>query len=153
VGFLLQTIRFNVEMQLMNDDRNAEIRFSKYGYAIHALIFASKNEWTFKLVKLGNRFRKSGQDFDQNGSKHHWGHTLKGQVKVNYIQFESPKTGEIASVEITVGHDENWNPVLTVSGSESDPVRIESKGVPEDDYPAIREQALICFDKSGVDLR
>ena len=131
----------------------AEIRFAKYGRELQHLISLDTHEWTVKLHASGQRFRASGQEFDQGGSKIPFGHTLAGQVKVDYIRFVSPKTEELEAVEVFMGHDSNWMPVIWVSSTNTDPVVIESKGVATDDMALIRKHVILCFESAGFDFQ
>ena len=67
--------------------------------------------------------------------------------------YLSPRSGDVETVEISVGHDADWKPVLAVAGSNGKPVAITSKMSPEGDMEAIREQVLLCFNSNGLDLR
>lgn len=131
----------------------AEITFYEYGDGLRKLISDSLHEWMVKLVRLDNRFRVSGQFFDQIGLTHPHGNTLFGQIKVAYIAYLSPRSGEIETVEITVGHGANWMPVLAVASSNGKPVTILSKASPDKDMKAISEQVLLCFGQNDLDLR
>jgi len=131
----------------------AEIAFAGYGHKLQALISTEIFDWTQKLCDAGQRFRRSGQHFDQMGSPRHLGHTLLGQVKVDYLHFLSPRTEEVEIIEILMAHDSEWKPVITVSSTDSDPIAVESKSDPYDDMAKIKELVLACFDRAGLNLR
>ncbi|MEI9863026.1 MAG: hypothetical protein WDN00_00400 [Limisphaerales bacterium] len=132
-------------------NREAEIQFAKYGHQLQPLIFHLFHEWTKKLHEQNQRFRKSGQHFDQQGSKHHFGHTLLGQVKVDYIEYLA-KNDQVEIIEITMGHDQNWKAVISVCSTNSEPVTIPSKGNCDEDILLIKAEALRCFNQSGLDM-
>jgi len=73
-------------------NREAEIAFGSVRSRAAKAHFDSFHEWTSKLVQSGNRFRASGQHFDQMGSKYPHNHTLFGQIKVAYIKYLSPRS-------------------------------------------------------------
>jgi len=60
---------------------------------------------------------------------------------VAYIKYLSPRSGEVETVEITVGHDVDWKPVLAVTSSNGEPVAINSKASPDEDMRAIRSNS------------
>jgi hypothetical protein len=134
-------------------NREAEIVFAQYGRKLQPLITMEIFEWTKKLCDAGQRFRRSGQHFDQMGSPHHLGYTLLGQVKVDYLHFLSPRTEEVEIIEILRAHDNVWQPVITVSSTDCDPISVESKGDPVEDMAKIKELVLACFDRAGLNFR
>lgn len=131
-------------------NREAEVRFAQYGHKFQELLSDSVNEW---IRKLGDLLRGAGQDFDQMGSRFHFGDTLLGQIKVTYLRFHNPTSGQSERIEISMGHDKEWNPVISVSSSNTDPVAVSSKGIPNDDVAAIKEEVLACFDKAKLKMR
>jgi hypothetical protein len=131
----------------------AEMAFGQYDRGLRKLISDSFHEWMVKLVQSDNRFRSWGQYFDQMGSRHLCGDTLFGQIKMAYIKYLSPRSGEVEAVEITLGHDADWKPVLAVAGSNGESVVIPCKMSLVEDVKAIMEQVLLCFDRNDLDLR
>jgi hypothetical protein len=129
---------------------DAENIFARYVDELQSLVVEEFHDLTMKLHSRGLRFRQSGQNFDQLGSKIPLQYTRVGQVRVNYIHFVSPITEEVETIEILIGHNNLWHSVLYVWSSFTEPAVIETTDDAFTDMVSIRERVIGCFHMAGL---
>jgi hypothetical protein len=129
------------------NDREAEIKFSKYRHEFHRLFHAFLGEF---LTKPGATGRKLISEQDQNGHTFnaHPGHTLRGQVKVVRLGYPNRATGASEEISISIGHDKNFDPIITMHGTEAGPIDFSTTGVASTDVAAIRLRVSAFLDEA-----
>jgi hypothetical protein len=136
-------------------DSQAETEFARYSVRLIKLLYDDIRPWTSKLHEVAGReaFLGNYHFCEMRPAFFPADQAVWGQISVDSMRFVSPKTGQREAVEIHLGHDKHWKPIVNVLSSYTEPVVIKCTGVPADDMALVREQILQCFDAAGVNLR
>jgi hypothetical protein len=97
------------------------------------------------MVYLGINYYPDGRKFNNVS----WGHTFRQQVEVNSLNFFNPGSKVEETLEVTLSHTHQFNPIITVTGPDGTQVIIPSEGQIKTDATTLSAEILRVFSESA----
>jgi hypothetical protein len=120
-------------------DREKEIAFKRYQDAMLAPLLQGLNAFA---VSARLATFKVAVDLDQHGSKYPDGMTLHGQQHTVFLRTPEPPGESPRSVQVIIGHEEDWAPLVLISSTVQDPENVSIEAVAETDLPVVSAKVL-----------
>jgi hypothetical protein len=118
-----------------------EIAFAQYGRELSGIVLNALNEIA---TQSGFAWFSVGSDlegktwFDYAMSQH-------GKVETISAKFKATENAIEDTIQVTLGHDSEWKPIVAVLSSKTEPVSIKVSGIAQNDALLVETEAQKCF--------
>lgn len=117
--------------------REAEIKFADYSRQLVQLIVNSISDWSQITVKDFLGFKQLQEPGKRSTD---YAISIHGRQETFVLGFKCQQSNDQTVIEITIGHTNEWNPVLSVASNNHDPVSLNCSGDAGADALEIKKQ-------------